>query len=405
MFLNKLKTGYKVKINYNLIITFVGVAVILIFAYLANQTPAKQSITIGYSEDTVKAEVVSILEQGTVQLGEVNQTFQVAKLRVLEGDYQGHDYTIEYGKNYIYTSDYLLKPGEEIYVSVGQMPDGETSIIFIDFVRTNALLILGLVFVLVCVLVSGWKGVRSLIGIGVSVLVIIFFIIPQILKGQNPILISLIGSIFFLAVTQYLVFGWTLKTHISIFSILICILITGIIAFIFVDLAHLNGMGDENSMYILQKFNYLNVKNLLIAGIIIGSLGLLDDLVVGQTSAVIEIYRADPEMKFTQRLKRAMNIGRDHVAATVNTLVLAYLGASISLFLLFSNSNTPVATILNFNYLAEAIVRSLVGTIGLFISVPVTTVLACWVVDDYQRLGKFVRIFGPLLNSSEAHHE
>jgi len=160
-------------------------------------------------------------------------------------------------------------------------------------------------------------------------------------------------------------------------------------------------MGDENAIYLLQQSGQLNIKNLLIAGIIIGALGILDDLAVGQTSAVIEIYRANPDMSFGERFKRSMNIGKDHIAATVNTLVLAYLGASLSLFLLFSSNNVDLGNVINLNSLAEQIVRSLVGTIGLFIAVPVTTFIACWVVDNNTRLSKLVRVFGPLLNPYE----
>jgi uncharacterized membrane protein len=389
----------------NLFTILIAVALVLVFVFTLNKPPADEAPDMGYTADTVKAEVLSIAEEGSVQMGDVTQTYQIINLRVLEGQYEGQEFTTDYGRRYILPSDYLLRPGEKILVSVAQMPDGNTFVHFVDFVRTNSLIILGLFFVLVCVLVSGWKGVRSLLGIGVSVLVIIYFIVPRILNGQNPIMISLLGSFFFLTVTQYLVYGWTLKTHITMTAISVAILITGLMALFFVDLVRLNGMGDENAMYILTQYNQLNIKNLLIAGIMIGSLGILDDLVVGQTSAVIEIYRANPAMRFQQRFKRAMNVGRDHIAATVNTLVLAYLGASLSLFLLFSNSNVAFSTLMNFNYLAEEIVRSLVGTVGLFTAVPITTFIACWVVDDPHRLEKLVRVFGPLLNPSELHQE
>ena len=389
----------------NLFTILIAVALVLVFVFTLNKPPADEAPDMGYTADTVKAEVLSIAEEGSVQMGDVTQTYQIINLRVLEGQYEGQEFTTDYGRRYILPSDYLLRPGEKILVSVAQMPDGNTFVHFVDFVRTNSLIILGLFFVLVCVLVSGWKGVRSLLGIGVSVLVIIYFIVPRILNGQNPIMISLLGSFFFLTVTQYLVYGWTLKTHITMAAISLAILFTGLMALFFVDLVRLNGMGDENAMYILTQYNQLNIKNLLIAGIMIGALGILDDLVVGQTSAVIEIYRANPAMRFQQRFKRAMNVGRDHIAATVNTLVLAYLGASLSLFLLFSNSNVAFSTLMNFNYLAEEIVRSLVGTVGLFTAVPITTFIACWVVDDPNRLEKLVRAFGPLLNPSELHQE
>lgn len=387
------------------LITLTVSLVIIVFVFVALNKPVnRQPAAIGYSSETVTAQVLSIVEQGSVEMGDITQTYQIANLRILEGAYQGQEFSIDYGKRYLLSTDYLLSPNEKILVSIAQMPDGNVTVLFVDFVRTNSLLILGIVFVFICVLVSGWKGVRSILGIGLSFLVIVYYIIPQIMAGKNPILVSLIGSIFFLAATQYLVYGWTLKTHIALSGILLSILFTGFIAVLFVDFARLNGMGDESAMYLMQQSSHMNVKNLLIAGIIIGSLGILDDLVIGQTSAVIEIYRANPDMNFNDRLMRSMNVGKDHIAATVNTLVLAYLGASLSAFLLFSTSNVHITTLLNFNYLAEEIVRSLVGTIGLFTAVPITTFIACWIVDDDDRLVKMVNIFGPLLNPSEIHH-
>jgi uncharacterized membrane protein len=378
-----------------------GVLLILAFYVMLNRQPAEKTSVVGYTSDTVKAEVLSIVEQGVIQIDDVSQTYQVANLRILEGQFAGQEFLIDYGKHYILSNKYLLSEKDKILVSISQMPDGAINVFFMDFVRSGPLLALVIVFVSLCVLVSGWKGVRSLLGIGLSMLVIIYFIIPKILEGYNPILISLLGSFFFLTVTQYLVYGWTLKTHIALSGIMLSIVITGLIGVFFVNFARLSGIGDENAIYLLQQSDQLNIKNLLIAGIIIGALGILDDLAIGQTSAVIEIYRANPEMSFRERFKRSMNIGKDHIAATVNTLVLAYLGASLSLFLLFSSNNVDLGNVINLNSLAEQIVRSLVGTIGLFIAVPLTTFIACWAVDDSVRLGKLVRVFGPLLNLYE----
>jgi len=391
------------KFNTNIISVIVGIGIIIGLIYLVNHQPLNPSMNIGYTADTVKARVLSIKEEGIIQLGDVSQPYQVFDIRVLEGDFEGQQFIIDYGKKYILQNPQLLSPDQLILVSVSKMQDGNVYVHFVDFVRTNSLLILFVLFIFICVLVSGWKGFRSLLGIGVSVLVIIYYIIPQILDGENPILISLLGSFMFLTMTQYLVYGWTLKTHIALASILVCVVFTGLIAVFFVDFARLNGMGDENAMYLLQQSDQINLRNLLIAGIIIGALGIMDDLVVGQTSAVIEIYRANPDMSFRERYQRSMNIGKDHIAATVNTLVLAYLGASLSLFLLFSNNNVQFTNIINLNYLSEEVVRSLVGTIGLFMAVPITTFIACWVVDHPKRLETMVGVFGPLLNQSELH--
>lgn len=391
------------KINKHSKITTLAVGLLLaLLIYAASQRqPAKNANTIGYSSDTVKARVLSIVEEGTVPAEGEDQPYQVVDLLILEGDYEGEQFKIDYGRQHVLARNDLLATGQEILVSVSEIPDGSVFVDFVDHIRLLPILLLTLVFVVVCVSVSGWKGISSLIGIGISIVVIIYYIIPQILNGQNPILISLLGSLLFLTITQYLVYGWTLKTHISLAAILISIVFTGLMAVISVEFTRLNGMGEESAMFLMQQNDQMNLKNLLIAGMIIGALGILDDLVLGQTSTVIEMYRANPDMTLRERYIRSMNVGKDHIAATVNTLVLAYLGASLSLFLMFSTSDVRIGNLINMNYMAEEIVRTLVGTIGLFMAVPITTFLACWVVADSDRLQKFVTVFGPLLNYSE----
>jgi len=149
-------------------------------------------------------------------------------------------------------------------------------------------------------------------------------------------------------------------------------------------------------MFLVQQAGNLNVQNLLIASIIIGALGVLDDLVIGQASAVIELHFANSELSFQERFRSAFRIGRDHIAATVNTLLLAYLGASLMMFLLFSLNNPDYLLLLNINYISEEIVRSLVGTLGLFAAVPITNLIACWAVDKPDRIQKLCRVLGPL---------
>ncbi len=372
-----------------------------IIFFSLRRDPGNTSSALGYGTNTVKARVVSIIEEGFIPYDGVKQPYQVVEVVIQEGSHKDEKFTIDYGKKHTISAAEMLAKDKVILVSITEIPDSEVYVDFADFVRTGSLAILVLIFVLICVLVSGWKGIRSILGVGFSVLIIIYFIIPQILAGRNPIFISLIGSLVFITITQYLVYGWTLKTHIALGAITISILITGLISVLFVNLTRLNGLSDESSLFLLQQYDQINMKNLLIAGIIIGALGILDDLVLGQTSTVIEMYRANQDMTFSERYRRSMNVGKDHIAATVNTLVLAYLGASLSLFLVFSNGNIRLDNLINMSYMAEEIVRSLVGTIGLFMAVPITTYIACWIVDDPDRLSKLVRLFGPLLNYSE----
>jgi len=385
--------------RFTIIISLVAVLIIA-FSILkvSRQISMADMAAVGYSSDTVKAMVVDIVEEGQIQLGEIEQDYQIAAIRILEGEHEGEIIEIDHGKRQIRPEGFRLSSGETILVTVGKGQFGELTAFFVDYMRLKPLLILFLIFVVVNILVSGFKGVRSLLGIGVSVVIIIFYIVPNILAGKDPILVSMLGSFIFLAITQYLVYGWTLKTQVAMTGILFAMLVTGVMSVFFVDMTLLSGFGDENSMYLMQQGGNLNIKNLLVGSIIIGTLGVLDDLVIGQVSSVIEIYQANPNLTFRQRFRGAMNIGSDHVAATVNTLVLAYLGASLSMFLLFSMNNVDFLKLMNINFIAEEIVRSLVGTLGLFTSVPITTLIACWVVNDAERLKRLKRFFGPLTN-------
>ncbi len=372
-------------------------ALILLGLFLVFSRDLVPEMQVAYSSSTAKARITAVLEEGVADMGERQQSYQVLSAQILDGAHAGETYTLEYGKYQLLSDNYQMKVGDKVLVNLETMQDGSISIYFIDHVRTPALLWLLAIFVVVGVLMSGWKGVNSMISMALSILIMFVYIIPRIIAGSDPVLVSLVGSLIFLGLTQFLIFGWTLKTFIALGGISFSVLITMLLSFLFVNWARLNGAGDESAMYLIQLGDGIDIKALLIAGILIGTLGVLDDLVIGQTSAVVELYRADPSMSFLKRFKSAMEIGKDHVSATVNTLILAYLGATLSMIVLYTISNVNMGVLVNINYVAEEIVRSLVGTIGLFIAVPFTTLIACWVVDDEQRLEKLVHFCGPLI--------
>jgi uncharacterized membrane protein len=188
-----------------------------------------------------------------------------------------------------------------------------------------------------------------------------------------------------------------MKTHAAVLGSFIALTITGILALIFVNNAQLTGYGDENMFYISQLTqNTLNVRSLLLASILIGTLGVLDDLVISQASAVFELFRNKPEQTFMTLFRSAMNIGQDHIAATVNTLVLAYAGASLPMLLLFSFRNVNYGAAVNLEFIAEEIIRTMVGSLGLFAAVPITTALAAFIAIRYRDLGNIKTYLGPL---------
>jgi uncharacterized membrane protein len=354
--------------------------------------------------DTVQAKVIQIIEEGEITLDETPQTYQILLVQLLEGPYKGRQVIIDYGQRQIRPAGLLIKPGETILVTVGQQPDGQITAYFTDFVRSRSLIWLVGAFILLTILISGWKGVRSLIGMVLSLIVIIGFIIPQILQGEDPVRVSIIGSFILLAVTLYLVYGWTLKTHAAALGMLIALLITGLLSGYFVNLTRLTGFSDENAMFLVQMAEVqINLRGLVLAGMLIGALGVLDDLVTSQSSAVFELRAADPRLTVHGLYNSAMRIGRDHVAATVNTLFLAYAGAALPMLLLFSLSGERYGYLVNLEFVTVEIVRTLVGSLGLIMAVPITTILASLLALHNQRLGGLRRYLGPENSGGPSH--
>ena len=379
------------------------VALAILIAVLAPRVidfftqPPKEQTMIGYSANTVTAIVDVIIEEGILTLGEVEQPYQIVEVTVTDGENAGERFVIDYGTRQIRTDMIPLREGDKIMVTISRLPDGSASAHFTDFYRGRSLLYLFFTFIAFSILVSGWKGVRSIIGIGLSLVVIIIIILPGIQQGRDPLLTSILGSFFFVSYSLYIIYGWNVKTHAAVIGSLLALVITGFLAYFFVNQTRLTGYGDENMFYISQLTqNTLNVRHLLLAGILIGTLGVLDDLVISQSSAVFELYRNNPDQDFRKLFRSAMNIGQDHIAATVNTLVLAYAGASLPMLLLFSVGGVDYGLAINLEFIAEEIVRTLVGSLGLFAAVPITTALAAMIAVKYRDLGNFKTYLGPL---------
>jgi uncharacterized membrane protein len=229
-----------------------------------------------------------------------------------------------------------------------------------------------------------------------SLYVIVDFIIPHILAGDDPLRVSIIGSVILLGVSLYLTYGWTLKTHAAVLSMVFVLLLTGLLAGLFVVFTRLNGTGDENVMYLMQLSQTpINLRGLFLGGLIIGALGVLDDLVTTQAAAVFELHHANQSLGFRRLYSSAMRIGQDHVAATVNTLVLAYAGGALPMLLLFSLAKGDYGYLVNFSFIAEEIVRTLVGSLGLIAAVPLTTVIAIFFAQRAESLAKWESVLGP----------
>lgn len=384
--------------NFLFYTVFIVVGAFGLLYFLPRLSPSSLSTkyTIGMSEGTVRAQITEILEEGEITLGETTQTYRLLRVRVLEGEWEGLEFEIDYGQRQIRPPGSLPEVGEEVLITIGQDQNNVLTAYFTDFVRARPVWILLATFAVFSVIISGWKGVRGLIGMGFSLVVILYYILPNILQGKDPVLVSVTGAFVLLASTLYLVYGWTLKTHAAVLGTFISLILTGLMADYFVNLTRLTGFGSEDALFLIQAQDVqINLRGLVLGGMLIGALGVLDDLVITQASVVFEIHHTDPGLKFRWLFQRAMRVGQDHVAATVNTLVLAYAGAALPTLLLFSISGTAFSQLINLEFVTEEVVRTLVGSLGLFASVPITTGLACWVVLSHHDWGAWAKYLGP----------
>jgi uncharacterized membrane protein len=352
-------------------------AIVLIVTLAIGSALTRQAPTEPPSTGLSRARVIEILEQGTADLGDRLQPYQIFQIEIEEGPYAGSRFVVEHGRRQVTIGDTDVRPGEQVLVSISTAPDGRVEAFFADFVRIGPLAALLLLFMAAILIVSRGKGLRALVGILISLAIIGGFILPAILAGGDPVLVSILGGFVLMASTFYLIHGWTLKAHTAALATLAAMALTGVLAAVSVNAARLTGMGSEEALFLTQFAGAeIDVRGLLLASILVGALGVLDDLTINQISAVFELRQAKPDLPSRSLYRRAMVIGQDHIAATVNTLVLAYVGASLPLLLLFNLFQEPFLAALNRAAIAEEILRTLVGSIGLVAAVPIATALA-----------------------------
>ncbi|MFJ8882220.1 YibE/F family protein [Streptomyces sp. NPDC102402] len=281
-----------------------------------------------------------------------------------------------------------LREGQGVVVAYAPDAPRDLQYSVTDVDRTVPMALLAGIFALAVVVVGRLRGLMALIALAVSFGVLTLFILPAILQGSNPLVVAVIGASAIMLIALYTCHGLTARTSVAVIGTLISLLLIGLLGSLFIGWAGLSGNTDDNTGLIHGLYPDIDMSGLLLAGVIIGSLGVLDDVTVTQTSAVWELHQADPTMGVRGLYRAGIRIGRDHIASVVNTLVLAYAGAALPLLLLFSIAQSSVGTVANSELVAEEIVRTLVGSIGLVASVPVTTVLAALVVSaDRTGLG------------------
>lgn len=293
---------------------------------------------------------------------------------VAEGERRGEAFSLEQPLGS------TISGGDGILVEIQELADGTQQVVFYDFQRGTPMLLLVVLFVAAIVVLGRWRGVGALAGLAMSLIVIVVFALPALLDGSNAVAVALVTAGVIAFVALFLAHGVGLATAAALLSTFASLAVTGLLAWVFLAASNFTGFGDENVGYLDALGSQIDPRGLLLAGIVIGSLGVLDDVTVTQVSAVWELKRAAPSAGFSELYGRALRIGRDHISSTVNTLFLAYAGASLPLLLLFSEAGQSVTSVATREIVAVEIVRALVGSIGLVASVPISTALAAKVL-------------------------
>lgn len=330
------------------------------------------------TQEIVKAEVTEIVSEISEKIPgtDTPHTVQTIKVKILEGSSKGEIVTVE--------NDFVeLTAGKTFYLKKIVPWDGGTVLYSVfEPYRTPVLLVLTLLFIVLTIIFGGKQGVRGLLSLFGSFALIGFVLLPLITQGYSPVLVSIGVSSLIVVLGSYVTHGFNKTTSTAVIGMILTISCIGVFAHFSIDGAQLSGFETEEATYL--HFNTrggIDLPGLLLGGILIGLLGVMYDAAIGQAISVEELHRVAPHLPRRTIYKRAIRIGREHIGALVNTLAIAYVGASLPLLLLFYTSTSESALVIaNREIFSTEIVRSLVGSIGLILTVPITTLVATWML-------------------------
>jgi uncharacterized membrane protein len=348
------------------VITVLGLGVL----WPSGDDPA--GVDLGLGVDPIAAQVIAVDEVPCSY--DPLLLCRVVSFELTSGDDDGELGAMELGL------DSRVSEGDGIFVLTYDQVDGQRTYTFYEFQRGTPMLLLLLLFCVAVLTLGRWRGFGALAGLAVSLMVIVFFTLPSLLDGNNAVAVALVSASIIAFVALFLAHGIGIATVVALLSTFASLLLTAVLAWVFVVFSKLTGFNDDATFMLVGIADGLDMRGIVLAGIVIGSLGVLDDVTVTQVSAVWELRRADPTLGTKELFMPALRIGRDHISSTVNTLFLAYAGAALPLLLLFTESAQSLSSVATREVVATEIVRALVGSIGLVASVPISTWLAARVL-------------------------
>jgi len=278
-----------------------------------------------------------------------------------------------------------VKPGDGIrYLNLskvqGAAGQGAPAYVFVDFVRTLPIIFLAVLYAVVVIAVARWRGLRALIGLVGAYVVLVSFMLPGLVEGKPPLLLALVGSTVIMIGVLYFAHGFSARTSTALLGTMFGLAITALLAAWATDAANLAGVGSHDAATLTNISDNISISGIILCGLIISGLGVLNDVTITQSSAVWELWELAPETSARQLFTSAMRIGRDHIASTVYTIAFAYAGAALPVLILVMLYERPLGDALTSAELSEEVIRTLVGSVGLVLAVPVTTLIAVLVV-------------------------
>jgi uncharacterized membrane protein len=378
------------------ILLIVGLLFFGIFLSFSNSVKAQSDGPSTGAGDSTSAQavVLKILEEKDLVRDNGQKVKQQnLELGIITGELTGQKYNYFGISDLDVVSSNVYKVNDKVLVNYSRGADGQYVFYITDYMRNSALLWLFIFFVAVVVVIGGLKGFRSLLSLLFSFIIIMKVLVPMVLHGYDPLMVALVIATLIAFSIIYFTDGWNRKSHLAVLSILLSLVATAILSIVFSNLTRLTGTSQEEVTYLLDATHQvINFKSLLLASFIIGTLGVLDDIVIAQLESAKQIRIANPSLTDFQVFKMLMKVGQAHLGAMINTLFLAYVGASFPLILLFSLGNANFSDVISNEDVATEIVRTLIGVVGLCLAVPISTLLGIWFLGEKKVLLKTKKV-------------
>ncbi|MBD3330718.1 hypothetical protein GF354_04275 [Candidatus Peregrinibacteria bacterium] len=351
------------KLNFAAVLILIILSALIFFLSPTSKSPKLEGTN---DEPTYKAKITDIAELGSQK--------NIA-LTILNGDKEGEQVVTVEDEQFV-LNQRNFKIGDKVLIVY---LDNSGSYYIYDFVRSNSLLLLFVIFLAAVVVVSGLGGVGAIIGMAFSFLVLFKLTLPFILSGISPVLAAVLSGFLIIPVTFFLSHGLNKKTLIAMAGTVITLILVYILAYAFIHFGNLTGLSSEEGSFLRPEvIERIDFRGLVLAGMIIGIIGVLDDITISQAAIVQQLKETKKNIKFKELYFRSMKVGKDHISSMVNTLILIYAGAALPLLLLFVDYQNSFNEIINIEMISEEIIRTLIGSLGLILAVPVTTAIAAF---------------------------